>query len=222
MIKNFIHFLSPRHFLRILTVIVSVALCTSGYASQVPRDHLLIYGDSLSAAYGIDLEQGWVHLLAKEVKDQIIISNASISGETTIGGLSRLANTLDELEPTVVLLELGANDGLRGYPIESMKLNLARMIESIKISGAKPMLAGISLPASYGPRYIDKFRKMYRDLAEQHAIPFLDFYNEELLTDSRYIQSDGLHPTALSQPIIKKSVKNFLIQEKIIEPVSSP
>ena len=216
MFKNFM-LLGPRLGRSwLIFVILSVTLCTSSYAGQTSRDHLLVYGDSLSAAYGMDLEQGWVHLLADEIEDRLSVTNASISGETTIGGLNRLASTLKELTPTVVLLELGANDGLRGYSIASMKANLAEMIDSIKLSGAKPILAGISLPASYGPRYIDSFRKMYRDLADQHGIAYVDFYNEEFLTNPDYLQADGLHPTVLSQSIIKESMKNFLIAQKII------
>ena len=203
--------------LYIFFLILSVTLCTASHAKQANDIHLLVYGDSLSAAYGMDLEQGWVQLLANDLDGKLRVSNASISGETTVGGLGRISSTLEQIKPTVVLLELGANDGLRGYSIDSMQKNLTEMIGSIKTSGATPILAGISLPASYGPRYIDSFRNMYRELADQHNIAYFDLYNEALLTNPNYIQADGLHPTVLSQPIIKESVKNFLLKQEIVK-----
>jgi len=206
--------LKPHH---LLFLMVSVSLCTTSHARPADDNRLLVYGDSLSAAYGMDLEQGWVYLLAEEMGDSWSVNNASISGETTIGGLNRLSSTLEELQPTVVLLELGANDGLRGYSIDSIRRNLADMIKSVQVFGAKPILAGISLPASYGPRYIDSFRNMFRELANQHGIAYVDFYLEKLLTDPNYIQSDGLHPSVISQPIIKESIKKHLIDLDIVK-----
>jgi acyl-CoA thioesterase-1 len=187
-------------------------------AKSTDNDHLLIYGDSLSAAYGMEIDQGWVHLLSQDLAPQIEVSNASISGETTSGGLARIENTIDELKPNYVLLELGANDGLRGMSIDLIQSNLNSIIEFIESRGVRVLLAGISLPASYGPRYIDSFRKMYTDLAGQHDLAFIDLYNEEFLGSSDYIQADGLHPTALSQPIIRDSILQFLLEQKIHAP----
>ena len=184
-------------------------LCLS-VSSPLFAKHLMVYGDSLSAAYGIELQSGWVALLAEDLGAKHQVSNASISGETTIGGLARLPETLNQLKPDVVLLELGANDGLRGYPVSEIEANLSSMIELINSTGAQVLLTGISVPPNYGPRYMDQFRSMFRQLAQEKDIAYIDFYDERLLTTPGFIQQDGLHPTKDAQPLIRDSVLAFL------------
>ncbi|MFT6406995.1 MAG: acyl-CoA thioesterase-1 [Arenicella sp.] len=179
--------------------------------------HLVIFGDSLSAAYGMELEQGWAHLLAESIKRTHKVTNASISGETSGGGLARLAITLAELKPDVMLIELGANDGLQGLPISALRENLEKIILMVKKENIAIALAGISLPATYGPRYIDKFRSTFKELSLRHELPFIDFYREEFFLQADFIQQDGLHPTAKTQPIVKDIVLDFLIDNKLLD-----
>jgi acyl-CoA thioesterase-1 len=179
--------------------------------------HLVIYGDSLSAAYGMPLEQGWAHLLAESIKETYKVTNASISGETSGGGLARLPLTLAELKPDVILIELGANDGLQGLPIPAIRENLEQIIAIVKQQNIKIALAGISLPASYGPRYIDQFRATFKELSEKHDLPFVDFYRQEFFLEPGFIQEDGLHPTAKTQPIVKDIILDFLTDSKLLD-----
>jgi len=201
---------------------IALIFLTLGSISQAQAKHLLVFGDSLSAAYGMDWQQGWAQLLnqywANNPKGQEHkVSNASISGETTVGGLDRLPLTLSELKPDVVMIELGANDGLRGYPIKKIKENLIAMAEMVEASGAKVIIAGISLPPSYGPRYIDQFRQMFRDVAAQSNRPYIDMFDESFLERDGYIQADGLHPTAITQPLIRDSILTFLEEQELFK-----
>jgi acyl-CoA thioesterase-1 len=182
-------------------------------ASTAHAKHILIYGDSLSAAYGMDLEQGWVYLLKEKWAGQHQISNASISGETTQGGVQRLSITLERMKPDVVLIELGANDAMRGSPISRIRDNLEQMVELSQQAGAKVAIAGISIPASYGPRYIDQFRAVFTEVAEQSGAAYIDLYDQEFISRDGYIQADGLHPTAITQPIIRDRLAEFLNNE---------
>ena len=179
--------------------------------------HLVIFGDSLSAAYGMELEQGWAYLLAEAIKDTHTTTNASISGETSGGGRARLPITLEQLKPDIILIELGANDGLQGLSISTMRENLEHMITLSKAENAQVALAGISLPASYGPRYIDKFRATFKELSESHNVPFIDFYREEFFLEPDFIQADGLHPTAKTQPLVKDIILKFLTDNKLLD-----
>jgi len=179
--------------------------------------HLVIFGDSLSAAYGMEVEQGWAYLLAESIKEQHTVTNASISGETSSGGLARLPITLAELKPDLILIELGANDGLQGLPIDVMRKNLEQMIDIAKNANVDIALAGISLPASYGPRYIDKFRATFKELSQNHELPFIDFYREEFFVEPDFIQADGLHPTSKTQPLVKEIILNFLNDNKLLD-----
>lgn len=195
-----------------LFLLAGLAACSNSWAKAVQGKHLLVFGDSLSAAYGIDVEQGWAHLLNEYWVDNGAAhrtTNASISGETTDGGLARLPLTLNELQPDVVMLQLGANDGLRGHPLDRIRNNLQNMIDIIKRSGAEAIVVGISLPPSHGPRYIDGFRQIFRDVAAEYEVPYIDFYREEFFSIPGYIQEDGLHPTALPQPLIVESLLDF-------------
>jgi len=197
--------------------IIALLVYATTYINVAQAKHVVVYGDSLSAAYGLELKQGWVSLLAEDLGSNHRVSNASISGETSIGGLARLPETLKQLNPDIVFIELGANDGLRGYPIARIKQNLASMIDLVKASNAQAVLAGISIPASYGARYVDQFRNLYKQLADEHDVPYINLYLEEFVTSPGLIQADGLHPTAIGQPLIRDSVISFFSQFEILE-----
>ena len=186
------------------------------FSAPISAKTILVYGDSLSAAYGMQPEEGWAWLLQEELGQEYQVINASISGETASGGLLRLPVSLEEFEPDVILIELGANDGLRGLPISSIKDNLNQMISLSQSKGVETVLFGISLPANRGPRYIDKFRAIYTDLAATHQIPLFDLYREEFIGQEGYVQEDGLHPTAITQPIVKDLILEFLVKENIV------
>lgn len=199
-------------------VVVLILLCVYFIlSSPAQAKQIVIFGDSLSAAYGMDLDKGWAHLLSESLKDKHTVHNASISGETSAGGLARMPLTLAEFKPDLLLLEIGANDGLQGMSIERMHSNLEKMIQLNAASGTQVALVGISLPASYGSRYIDQFRATYRDLAKKYELPFIDFYREEFVSKEGYIQADGLHPTEKTQPIIRDWVLAFLHSEKLLD-----
>ncbi len=203
--------LSSKFFKTFALLLLLTLSIQSSYAK-----HLLIYGDSLSAAYGMDEAKGWVNLLSEKLAPNIKVTNASISGETSRGGLARLPITLDELKPDVVFLELGANDGLQGQSTKRLKQNLAAKIELIQATGATVALASISLPASYGPRYIDQFRNVYTELADEYEIPLFDLYQPSFVETPGYIQEDGLHPTEVTQPIVRDLVLEFLNKHSLL------
>lgn len=168
-----------------------------------------MFGDSLSAAYGIAPDQGWVHLLGARLAaqgDARPVVNASISGETTAGGLARLPGLLAEHRPALVMVELGANDGLRGLPIAEIRINLTRILQAIHAADARPMLLGIELPLNYGARYRDGLRTMYRDLAAEFNAPLVPFLLDGVALDPELMQPDGLHPRAAGQPKILDNV----------------
>ena len=171
---------------------------------------LLVLGDSLSAGYGINQESGWVALLESDLGDDHRIINGSISGDTTGGGLNRLPRLLEEFSPDFVLLELGGNDGLRGQPLALMKSNLQAMIGLVRDAGAEPVLFGMRLPPNYGRRYSDAFATVYPQLSESEKVLLIPFQLEELSVTEGMIQEDGLHPTALAQPIIKEVIKGYI------------
>ena len=171
---------------------------------------LLVLGDSLSAGYGINQENGWVALLNEDLGDEHRIINGSISGDTTGGGLNRLPRLLEEFSPDFVLLELGGNDGLRGQPLALMKSNLQTMINLVREAGAEPVLFGMRLPPNYGRRYSDAFAAVYPQLSESEKVLLIPFQLEELSITDGMIQEDGLHPTALAQPIIKEVIKGYI------------
>lgn len=163
---------------------------------------ILVFGDSLSAAYGIPVEKGWVHLLQEKLGENFHVANASISGETTSGGLSRLMASISAIKPHYLLLELGANDGLQGKPIKETQANLEQMIKLATQESVKVILIGIHLPPNYGASYTEQFDQVYKDLAEQYKLPFIPFLLEGVATDFNLMQADGLHPTAEAQPKI--------------------
>ncbi|EAQ65918.1 Lipolytic enzyme, G-D-S-L [Marinomonas sp. MED121] len=165
-------------------------------------------GDSLSAAYQLPIEKGWVHLLESHIKQQdtnINIINASISGETTQGGVSRLAPLLKEA-PNIVILELGANDALRGYPLKTTKNNLIKMITDSKQAGAKVLLIGNQIPPNYGRRYANAFFTLFQDIAEQEEIPLVPFMLDNVALNQDLMLNDGLHPNAQGQTQVLKNI----------------
>lgn len=176
-------------------------------------DTLLILGDSLSAGYQLPIESAWPTLLEKQrQKDpawpQII--NASISGDTTAQGLARLPELLKKHRPRWVLIELGANDGLRGFPVADIQLNLEKIISEIKQSGAKSLLMQVHIPPNYGRRYTDAFSAIYPTLAEQYKLPLVAFFMEQVILKTEWMQTDGIHPNALAQPFIAELMINEL------------
>ena len=182
--------------------------CTAAHAASGERT-LLVFGDSLSAAYGLQAEQGWVAQLQRRLQSQgygYRVVNASVSGETTSGGRNRLARALLQHKPRLVLLELGANDGLRGLPIKETRDNLAFMIDTIKRSGARVLLLGIRIPPNYGPQYTQSFEGVYAGLAKEKKVPLLPFLLEGIALDERFMQPDGLHPNAQGQPLVLANV----------------
>ncbi|KKN94070.1 hypothetical protein LCGC14_0191010 [marine sediment metagenome] len=177
---------------------------TSTNSEAVPT--LLVMGDSLSAAYGIAREEGWVYLLAERLAGDARVINASISGETTSGGAQRFADIIGQRQPDIVLLELGGNDGLRGLAPTQMQANLAAMIEQSQDAGAQVLLLGIDIPPNYGQAYRDAFTGVYHTLAEEYDVPLVPFLLEDVALESTLMQSDGIHPTADAQPIILDNV----------------
>lgn len=166
-------------------------------------------GDSLSAGYGINPEQSWVALLQKRLQSEgyeYEVVNASVSGETTEGGLNRLPRALSLHHPRIVMLELGANDGLRGLPVPGTRENLEKMIAASRTIGATVILMGMRIPPNYGPRYTDEFMKLYTDLAKRDALTFIPFFLSSVVTDRSLVQADGLHPTAEAQPKLLDAV----------------
>lgn len=173
------------------------------------NSRILIYGDSLSAAYDIPQQQGWVALLKDKLAREHFhyeVINASISGETTSGGLTRFAGTIKQVKPKIVILELGANDGLRGLPIKDMHNNLESMIQQSKQSGVKVLLVGMRIPPNYGPRYTAEFSQTYIAIASQHKIPLVPFMLDNVAAKPELIQQDGLHPNTSGQPIILDNI----------------
>lgn len=170
---------------------------------------ILIYGDSLSAAYGISPQQGWVALLQKKLQLEQYrydVINASISGETTSSGVTRIATTLKQTRPMIVILELGANDGLRGLPIKEMTINLDTIITQSKKNDAKIILVGMKIPPNYGPQYTEAFKLSYQQLSIKHKIPLVPFMLEKVAAKPHLIQDDGLHPNAQAQRIILENI----------------
>lgn len=162
-------------------------------------------GDSLSAAYNIPVERGWVNLLADriaEYKPGHEVVNASISGDTTSGGRSRLPDLIDEHQPAIVVIELGGNDGLRATPIALIRDNLVAMIEMSLDAGAQVILAGMQLPPSYGRRYTDGFRDLYGELEQEFEITLVPFFLDGVGGNPEFMQDDGIHPTVDAQPMI--------------------
>jgi acyl-CoA thioesterase-1 len=182
--------------------------------NAVASDHtILVLGDSLSAALGIRPEQGWVALLAQRLQAQgygYQIVNASVSGETTSGGLERLPRALQLHQPGTVILELGANDGLRGLPVNETRENLAHMVRLSQAAGARVLLVGMRIPPNYGPRYTEQFARMFPELANQYHLPLVPFLLEKVALDPTRMQQDGMHPNARGEPPVLDTLWPYL------------
>ena len=166
---------------------------------------ILVFGDSLSAAYGIRPEQGWVALLTQRLQAQgygYEVVNASVSGETSVGGLQRLPRALQIHQPGMVILEVGANDGLRGLPVAAAKENLTKMVQLSQAAGARVLLVGIRIPPNYGPRYTTEFADMYPEIAKQYHLPLVPFLLEKVALDPALMLEDGMHPNARGEPLV--------------------
>ncbi len=166
---------------------------------------ILVLGDSISAGYGIRLEEGWAALLQTRLRAQgyvYRVVNASVSGETTTGGLTRLPRALRLHTPQIVILELGGNDGLRGLPLAQTRSNLARMVDLAGTAGARVLLVGMKIPPNYGTRYADGFERLFVDLARQRKLPLVPFFLDKVALAPGLMQDDGLHPTARAQPLM--------------------
>ena len=172
---------------------------------------LLILGDSLSAAYGLKQEQGWVSLLQDAWQDQgIKLVNAAISGETTDGALARLPRLLEQHSPTHIFVELGGNDGLQGHPVTKMRDNLEKIIQLSQTSEVKVILQQMQIPTNYGKRYTRMFTDTFTDLATEYQLTLLPFFLENIALDKSLMQRDGIHPTAEAQIIIAKDMQKTL------------
>ncbi len=174
---------------------------------------LLVLGDSLSAGYGLAPGEGWVALLERRLAERrppVQVVNASISGDTTAGGLARLDGALARARPDWVLVELGANDGLRGLPLSAMRRNLEAIVAQARAHGARVLLIGMRLPPNYGPRYTDAFQRVYRDLAASRHLPLVPFLMDGVALDPALMQADGLHPAAAAQPRLLDNVWHVL------------
>lgn len=200
---------------RLLSILVLCAL-PAGFtaAADDAPPTILVYGDSLSAAYNIPRERGWVALLQQRLRQQNFpyrVVNASVSGETTSGGLSRLPAALKQHKPAIVVLELGANDGLRGLPVSNMQDNLRSMIAACQAAKARVLLVGMRIPPNYGPRYTQEFAASYPSLAKHYDLPLLPFLLDGVAGRPELTQDDGLHPNAAAQGKVLDNVWKALL-----------
>lgn len=198
-----------------LVVLVLVVALQPAHASDQART-LLVIGDSLSAGYGLEPGQGWVTLLESRLQSEgygYRVVNASISGDTTGGGLRRLPRALQQHRPAVVLIELGGNDGLRGTPIEVIRKNLATMIELSRDAGARVVLAGMQMPPNYGSKYAVAFAQVYAELAEESGTALIGFFMDGVVLDRNLMQADGIHPNAAGQPRLLENAWPVLERE---------
>jgi acyl-CoA thioesterase-1 len=191
-------------------LLILFALFAASVSARAETPVILVFGDSISAGYGLArVEQGWVALLQTRLKEQDYgyqVVNASVSGETTAGGLARLPRALMLHQPKIVILELGGNDGLRALPIAQMRANLGRMIELASAAGAKVLLLGIRMPPNYGPEYTEQFRSSYSDVAREKNLPLVPFLLNDVAQSANLMQTDGIHPNELGQPQLLANV----------------
>lgn len=198
------------------SIVVFVFACTVTLNVLASPDRsILLLGDSLSAAFGMKEEQGWVYLLNQQFTEQnspYHIINASISGETTAGGLARLPKLLANNSADYLMVELGGNDGLRGFPPALIKKNLSEIIQQAKSQQVKVILVEIKIPPNYGPRYTELFINNYHQLASEESVPLIPFFLNEIATDTTLMQNDGIHPNVKAQPLIAKIMAQHVKQ----------
>ena len=202
----------------------SLSLVPVARADSVPAaPTILVLGDSLSAAYGLDIEEGWVHLLEGRIKERGLddkVVNASISGETTVGGLSRLPALLARLRPAVLVIQLGANDGLRGLSLDALRGNLSQLVQLGRASGSRVLLVGIQLPPNYGAAFNSGFQAVFQSVADSQQVPLVPSLLTGVAEDWSLMQADGLHPTAKAQPRILDNVWPGLLPLLAPDPVA--
>ncbi|PLY14108.1 MAG: arylesterase [Sedimenticola sp.] len=189
--------------------ILLLLFCLLSAIAQAHAKTILVVGDSLSAAYGIRTQHGWVNLLQQRLElhtENHQVVNASISGDTTQGGLTRLAPALDQFEPAILIIELGGNDGLRGVNLRETRSNLAQMIELGQQSGSKVLLLGMMLPPNFGKTFTEKFLQMYADLADEYRVQLVPFFLDGVADRQEWMQSDGIHPNEMGQPRMMENV----------------
>jgi acyl-CoA thioesterase-1 len=194
-------------------IVVFLTLSATPVLAEAPR--ILILGDSLSAGYGVALEDGWVALLQARLAESgygYEVINASISGDTTQGGLSRLPRALALHEPSVVIIELGGNDGLRGIPVPVMRENLSRMTDLAREAGAEVLLLGVEIPMNYGPAYRNAFQESFRSVAAEAGASLVPSFMEGVAMDEDLMQADGIHPNAAGQPGLLANVWPVLME----------
>ena len=195
-----------------LLMIMATVFCLS--TTSVSAQTILVMGDSLSAAYNLRMQDGWVALLEEQLTPKVqdlTIINASISGETTQGGKARLPDLLKKYTPNIVILELGANDALRGYPLNTAKDNLNAMILQTSQIKAKLLLIGNRIPPNYGKRYANQFFGLYQELAEQHTLAYVPFMLQNVALDDALMQDDGLHPNKEGQRGVLQNIMPILL-----------
>ena len=195
-----------------LSVVIFVLLPSAASAAEDSYT-LMVWGDSLSAAYGFSEEQGWVTLLEEKLNSEnwpYRVINGSVSGETTTGGLERSPAMLESYSPDLVILELGGNDGLRGLPLELMKANLKSMVDLVRADGGEVLLTGIQIPPNYGPRYTEPFFALFREIAEEDFLPLVPFLIDGIPQQPELMQNDGIHPKAGAQFMILENVWPYL------------
>ena len=194
--------------------IILILFLTFSYSITAETKKLLILGDSISAGYGLKKSENWVQLLDVSLRlsgNELKIINSSISGDTTIGGLSRIEQDLEIHKPNYVLVELGGNDALRGYPIEKIKNNLLKIIDAAFLAKANPIIMQIRIPPNYGKNYVAAFESIYSEIAQEKKIPLLTFLLEKVALDKSLMQLDGIHPNQKAQKIIANQVKEELL-----------
>lgn len=199
--------------MRFVCCVLVVCLSLTVQAQDKP---LLVLGDSISAGYGISLEQGWVYLLEKRLRElgyRYRVENASISGDTTRGARARLANLLERESPVISIVELGGNDGLRGLSLEEISDNFDAIISALKQNGSRVLLIPMRLPPNYGQAYNARFESIYRELAQRHGIPLTTFILQGIAEHRELMQSDGIHPVAEAQPMMLENIWSTLEPE---------
>ena len=188
-----------------MAVIVALAASAATASAAI----ILVYGDSLSAAYGLPQEQGWVHLLAQRLHAQKLdykVANASLSGETTDGGRNRIEAALKTHRPALVIVELGANDGLRGASLDTVRRNLEAIVDACRRANARVLLVGIRMPPNYGANYTEKFQGVFGEVARSRKVPLVPSLLDGFSANRELFQADGIHPTAAAQPVMLDTV----------------
>lgn len=207
------------HFFRLIPAKSLFCLILVAFAATAcgrPAERIIVMGDSLSAAYQIPMESGWVALMETELSAlgcDVEVINAAISGETTAGGLTRLPDLLEAHQPTLVILELGANDGLRGLDLGAMESNMRQMIEMSQAVGAGVALLGIQIPTNYGRRYGERLAAVYPRLAAEYEASLMPFFLQDVALDETLMLDDRIHPNQAAQPLLKNAVVQLVADE---------